>query len=64
MAWSAVGVERFRSYREYQEMMENLTAVQVRCNELSQDVRVLRAHLAEPIPPRNSTRRPSVAKAQ
>ena len=26
MAWTATGLERFRSYREYREMADNLTA--------------------------------------
>lgn len=47
MAWNAVGVERFRSYREYQEMSENLTAVQSRCTELLLEARQMRLMLVE-----------------
>jgi hypothetical protein len=42
MAWNAVGVERFRSYKEYKEMSDNLTSVQARCTELFLEARNMR----------------------
>jgi hypothetical protein len=45
MAWKAIGVERFRSYQEYQDMAQNLTAVQERCTQLVTQLRQYRQQL-------------------
>lgn len=47
MAWKAIGIERFRSYKEYTTMLENLTATQERCNQLLEENRALKAKLAD-----------------
>ncbi len=46
MAWTAIGVERFRSYQEYQEMLRNLTDVQELATEQYHRIVELKGQLA------------------
>src|SRR5690348_10189574 len=47
MAWHAIGVERFRSYQEYQDMLKNLTDVQELASEQYHRIVDLKNQLAE-----------------
>jgi hypothetical protein len=47
MGWKTIGEARFRSYREYRTMHENLTAAQARGTELLLEVRELKRQLRD-----------------
>lgn len=47
MAWTAIGVDRFRAYQEYKDMFQNLSSVQEICTAQLQEIRDLKRALAE-----------------
>lgn len=47
MSWKAIGVDRFRSYAEYQDILKNLTSVQELCTEQFLRIQELKKEIAE-----------------
>lgn len=47
MAWKAIGEARFRSYKEYQDLLRNLTSVQELCTEQFLRIQELKRELAK-----------------
>lgn len=47
MSWKAIGVDRFRAYAEYQDILKNLTSVQELCTEQFLRIQELKKEIAE-----------------